>query len=141
MFDWIWKRKRGGETLAFPDNTAAFAHACTLGYLPLIGGLVPALVEEEGEPGRDGEHTFLIRLAGGADGRSFWCCTLKEAPSRPKPGDLVGFRVVTIASDLPEYASLIGYVACRLEPSFVVGKGWPVAQNYTPQNIKQAIHF
>ena len=138
MFNWFRKK---AEVQEFPDSGAAFAHACELDYRPLIGGLIPALVEEEGGRGRDGEHTFLIRLAGPQGAKAFWSCTLKESQAYPKAGDFVGFRIVTIASDLPEHASLIGYIACRLAPKLVAGKGWAVAQNYTPDNLKPAIHF
>jgi hypothetical protein len=138
MFNWFRKKDESQE---FPDNQAAFAHACTLGYTPLIGGLIPALVEEEGGLGRDGERTYLIRLAEPDVPRRFWSSTLKESQSYPSEGDFVGFRIVTIASDLPVHASLIGYIACRLERVLVAGKGWTVAQSYTPKNIKQAIRF
>lgn len=138
MFNWFRKKD---ESLEFPDNQAAFAHACTLGYTPLIGGLIPALVEEEGGLGRDGERTYLIRLAEADGPRRFWSSTLKESQGYPREGDFVGFRIVTIASDLPVHASLIGYIACRLERVLVQGKGWTVAQSYTPKNIKQAIRF
>jgi hypothetical protein len=139
MFNWF--RKKADQALEFPDNGAAFAHACTLGYKPLIDAMIPALVEEEGGRGRDGERTFLIRLAGAYGAKEFWSCTLKEAQSYPRAGDLVGFRIVMIASDLPEHASLIGYIACRLERVFFAGKGWAVAQSYTPENIKRAIRL
>jgi hypothetical protein len=137
MFNWFSKKKE--QRLQFPDNETAFAHACTLGYLPLIGALIPALVQEEGGRGHDGEHTFLIRLACRQDGLTLWSCTLKESQGYPEVGDLVGFRIVMIASDLPEEASLIGYLACRLEPVLVAGKGWLASQRYTPDNIKQPI--
>jgi len=139
MFNWF--RKKSKETQSFPDNGAAFEHACSIGYTPLIGALIPALVEEEGGLGRDGERTFLIRLAGKNGAKKFWSCTLKETQSYPRVGDLVGFRIVTIASDLPEHASLIGFIACRLDRVLVAGKGWIVAQNYTPANIKKAINL
>ena len=58
MFDWF--RKKEAQRLEFSDNDTAFAHACTLGYRPLIGALIPALVQEEGSPGRDGERTYRI---------------------------------------------------------------------------------
>jgi hypothetical protein len=138
MFGWF--RKKQVEMREFPDNDAAFEHACSLCYQPLIGALIPALVEEEGERGRDGEHTFLISLAGPKRSVSFWSTTLKEAESHPAAGDLVGFRIVTIASDLPENASLIGYIACRLD-RVLTPKGWAVSQSYTPKNIKQAIRL
>ena len=138
MFHWFEKKKV--QRLEFPDNESAFAHACTLGYRPLIGGLMPALVQEEGGLGRDGEHTFLIRLAE-AQGRTLWCGTLKESKGYPRAGDLVGFRIIMIASDLPEEANLIGYIACRLAPVLVAGKGWLAAQSYTPDNIKPALRL
>jgi hypothetical protein len=75
------------------------------------------------------------RRKGNADG------TGKETLGHPKPGDFVGFRVFMIADDLPEPVNLIGFIACRLERVFVEGKGWVVAQNYTPKNIKQAIRL
>ena len=139
MFNWF--RKRIDQRLECPDNETAFAHACTLGYRPLIGALIPALVQEEGGLGRDGERTFLILLAVEQGGRTLWSCTLKGSQGYPKAGDLVGFRIVMIASDLPEEACLIGYLACRLAPVLVAGKGWLAVQRYTPDNIKQAIHF
>lgn len=139
MFNWFGKKQQ--QMLEFPDNAAAFAHACSIGYQPLVGALIPALVEEEGELGRDGEHTFLITLAGKPRALKFWSCTLKEAESYPKAGYLVGFRIFMIASDLPEDASLIGYIACRLERVLATGKGWAISQSYTPKNIKQALRL
>ena len=133
MFDWFRKKK---EVLQFPDNEAAFAHACSIGYTPLIGGLVPALVEEAGGMNREGERTFLVSLAAPEGVLKLWSCTLKGAPGFPRVGDFVGFRVVTIASDLPEPANLVGYVACSLQPVLVTGKGWVVGDSYTPDNIK-----
>ena len=137
MFNWFRKKER----LEFADSLAAFTHACSIGYEHLIGGLVPALVEQEGGLGRDGERTFLISLAGPHGAVKVWSCTLKESLAHPGAGDLVGYRIVTLASDLPEPANLIGYIACRLEPVLVTGKGWAVAQNYTPKNIKRAIRL
>jgi hypothetical protein len=139
MFNWF--RKKEVQRLEFPDNEAAFEHACTLGYPPLLEALIPALVVEEGKRGRDGEHTFLIRLAWKHSDETFWSATLKEAKNYPAAGDLVGFRIVMIAYDLPEHASLIGYLACRLDPVLVTGKGWSVAQSYVPDNIKKAIRL
>jgi hypothetical protein len=139
MFDWFSKKE--AQRQEFPDNQCAFDHACTLGYRPLIGALIPALVLQEGSPGRDGEHTYLIELALAPGARTLWSSTLKESHQHPEAGDLVGFRIVMVASDLPEAASLIGYLACRLEPVLVAGKGWLAAQSYTPDNIKPAIHL
>jgi hypothetical protein len=139
MFNWF--RKKKAQRLEFPDNVTAFEHACTLGYRPLIGALIPALVQEEGSRPPGGEHSFLIKLAGAEGGRTLWSSTLKGSQGYPRVGDLVGFRIVMIASDLPEEANLIGYLACRLEPVLVAGKGWLAAQIYTPDNIKPAIRL
>ncbi|MCM0084004.1 hypothetical protein L4X63_20695 [Geomonas sp. Red32] len=139
MVDWPWKKTP--KVLEYRDNGQAFAQACSEGYLPLIGALIPALVEEDGGLGPDGERTFRIRVADSAGGKSVWSCTLKESRTFPLAGDFVGFRIVTIASDLPDEASLIGYIACKLQPVFVTGKGWRVAESYTPKNIKQDIHL
>lgn len=133
MFNWFSKKR---EVLQFPDDAAAFAHACSIGYTPLIGGLVPALVEESGGLNRDGERSFRISIAAPQGALELWSCTLKGSPGYPAEGDFVGFRIVTIASDLPEPANLIGYIACRLDRVLVTGKGWAVASNYTPENIK-----
>ncbi|HBA88975.1 MAG TPA: hypothetical protein DCZ75_13620 [Geobacter sp.] len=138
MFNWFRKKP---ENLEFPDAAAAFAHACSIGYTPLIGGLVPARVEEEGGLGHDGERTFLIAIAAPAGPEKLWSCTLKGSPGYPKEGDFVGFRIVTIASDLPEPANLIGYIACRLSFVLVQGKGWAAAQSYTPENLKRALRL
>lgn len=139
MFNWF--RKKREEVLEFPDNAAAFAHACSVGYPPLIGALIPALVAEEGGGGAEGERTFLISAATAGGAVEFWSCTLKEAQFHPKAGDLVGFRIVTIASDLPVDASLIGYIACRLDRVLSPRKGWVISQNYTPKDIKQPIRW
>jgi len=139
MFNWFGKKQI--EKVEFPDNEAAFAHACSLGYRPLVGALIPALVQEEGERGSDGEHTYLIRLAAAGGDRTFWTSTLKGAKGLPAAGDLVGFRIVMIASDLPDDANLIGYLACRLDPVLVIGKGWLTSQIYTPDNLKPALRF
>lgn len=133
MFNWFRKKE---EPLQFTDNATAFAHACSIGYTPLIGGLLPALIEEAAGMDRSGERSYRISLAGPQGALKLWCCTLNGAPGHPEEGDLVGFRIVTIASDLPEPANLIGYIACRLDRMLVPGKGWAVVQNYTPDNIK-----
>lgn len=137
MFNWFRKK----TPRHFSDNKSAFAHACKLGYRPLIGALIPALLVEEGEYKKGEDHQFLIRLALTEGPRQVWCPVLKEARGVPSEGDLVGFRVVLIASDLPEDANLIGYIACRLLPIFVEHKGWVIGQNYTPPNLKPALHL
>src|SRR6266568_6075281 len=95
-------RKKEQQTLEFSDNRAAFDHACSMGYQPLLGAMLPALVEEVGRHSSEGERCFLLRLAGAGGGRELWSCTLAGAPSYPEVGDLVAFRVVKIATDLPE---------------------------------------
>lgn len=139
MFNWF--RAKEKSPLVFSDNRAAFDHACGLGYQPLNGALIPALVEEEGQQGDEGERYFRLSLALAGVSRELWACTLKEARDHPVVGDLVGFRIVKVASDLPEPANLIGYIACGLEPVLVVKKGWRVAKSYTPADIKPELHW
>ena len=139
MFGWF--RAKEKPPLVFSDNRAAFDHACGLGYQPLNGALIPALVEEEGQQGDEGERYFRLSLALAGVSRELWACTLKEARDHPVVGELVGFRIVKVASDLPEPANLIGYIACGLEPVLVVKKGWRVAKSYTPADIKPELHW
>jgi hypothetical protein len=139
MFGWFGKKE---ERLEFADNRAAFEYACA--KLPnriLLEAVIPALVEEEGRRGRDGERTFLVTLAAGNGGRQLWTCTLAEAVDWPAVGDLVGFRVVTIAEDLADEPTPIGYIAAVLAPLLVGGKYWKVARNLTPENIKQTFRY
>lgn len=138
MFNWFRKKP---ENIEFPDDASAFAHACSIGYTPLIGGLVPALVEEDGGLALDGERKFLISIAGANGPEKVWSCTLKGSNGYPKQGDFVGFRIVTIASDLPEPANLIGYIACRLSCVLVTGRGWAATHSYTPDNLKPALRL
>lgn len=139
MLSWFGKREETG--VEFADNRAAFDHACTMAYAPLLGAVIPALVEEEGARGREGEHYFLLRLAGAGGGREIWACTLAEAPAQPEIGDLVAFRIVRIADELPADASLIGFIACRLDPVLQRGKRWRVSTSFTPSNLKPEIRF
>lgn len=140
MFGWFKKQE---ETVQeFPDNRAAFDHACA--HQPnriLLEAMIPAIVEEEGRRGRDGERCFRVTLAGPDGGRDVWTCTLAEANDAPDKGDFVGFRVVSIAEDIAPDAMPIGYISCVLAPVLVNGKGWRIARNLTPKNIKQAIRF
>jgi hypothetical protein len=136
-----WFRKKQSEPLVFSDNRTAFDYACRhLDNRILLEGVLPALVEEEGKRGSEGERYFLLRLAG-RDGRQIWGCTLKEATDCPKVGDLVGFRVVRYDPGLPEGLDLLGFIAFGFAPVFVPGKGWRIAHNYTPKNIKPTIRF
>ena len=100
-----------------------------------------ALVEQEGKRGAEGERTFLLRLADPQGGRRIWAPTLKEARTFPEIGDLVGFRVVRIASDLPVEIAVIGYIAVGLAPAYVPGRGWRIAASYTPPDLKPELHM
>lgn len=139
MFDWFRKKE---EPLEFADNRAAFEYACS--HLPnriLLEAVLPAIVEEEGRRGRDGERFFSIRLAGPDGGHSLWACTLAEATDWPEVGDLVGFRVVTIAEDIAPGPAPIGYISSVLAPVLVGRKGWRIARNLTPSGIKPTIRY
>ena len=139
MFNWFGKREESAKE--FPDNRAAFAHACTMAYKPLLGAVIPALVVEEGARGREGERNYLVRLAGEGGGREIWACTMAQAPAQPEIGDLVAFRIVRIADELPAEASLIGFLACKLDPVLQRGKWWRVSTSFTPANLKPEIRF
>lgn len=137
-----WFRKKIPQLITFPDNRAAFEYACS--HLPnqvLLNALLPAIVEEEGRRGSDGERWYQVRLASKTGGMAIWGCTLKDAPGQPAIGDLVGFRIVRIADELPPDMNIVGYIACRLEPAHLPGKGWRVAESFTPANLKPALHL
>jgi hypothetical protein len=139
MFNWF---RRTEETVTqFEDNESAFAHACSLRYPLLLNARIPALVIEEGRRGSEGEHWYLLHLAGPNGILETWGCTMAGAPAYPSVGDLVGFHIVRIASELPEEASLIGYIACRLEPVVVGGRKWRIGDTFTPPNLKPEIHL
>lgn len=139
MFGWF--RKKEEIPTVFADNEAAFAHACTLGYTSLIKARIPALVMEEGRRGAEGEHCYRLQLATRKPALEIWGCTLAGAPAHPAVGDLVAFCIVRIANELPESASLIGYIACGLEPVLNGKKGWRVSVNFTPSNLKPELHL
>lgn len=140
MFGWL--KRTPATPVEFADNSEAFAYACReFDNRLLIGAVIPAIVEEEGRRGRDGERFFLLRLASRDGERRVWAPVLKEARTAPAPGDLVGFRVVTIANDLPDDINLIGYIAMGFAPVYAPGQGWRLAANYTPANIKPELHF
>lgn len=141
MFEWF-KRKMSNEPRVFADNREAFAYACEkLDNAILLEAVIPALVEEEGETGPEGERWFRLLLAAKEGGREHWGCTLKEATQFPNPGDLVGFRIVQIAPDLPEGMNIVGYIAVKLAPVLVGKKGWRIAQNLTPDNIRKTVRW
>lgn len=139
MFDWFCIKKN--TLLPFPDNEAAFAHACTLRYPVLLGARIPALVIAEGRPGDEGEHWYRLHLAGPKGVLGIWGCTMADAPGYPEVGDLVAYRIVRIATELPEDASLIGYIACRLKPVLSDGRGWVIDASFTPSNLKPELHL
>lgn len=139
MFGWFGKKEE--LPVVFPDNESAFEHACRIGYAPLIKAKIPALVMEEGRLGIDGEKWYRLHLATGEPALDMWGCTLADAPARPAVGDLVAFCIVRIASELPESASLIGYISAGLEPVLNGKKGWRIAINYTPPNLKPELHL
>ncbi len=139
MFGWF--RKKEQPPLEFPDNEAAFAHACTMGYQLYLNALIPALVIGVGQRGSEGERYFRLRLAGPHGAMEIWGCTMADAPDYPEVGDLVTFRIVRIATELPEDSQLIGYIASKLAPVLVGKKGWRIAVNYTPANLKPELHM
>lgn len=142
MFRWFGKNKHRGDVRVFDDNDAAFQHACeSLSYECRLEAVIPALVMERGKPGPDGERCYLLRLAAPRSCREIWGCTLKEADRFPAPGDLVGFRIVRIATELPEGMGIIGYIAMKFDPVLVDGTLWKVAENYTPEGIKKTVRW
>lgn len=140
MFGWL--KKKEATTINFPDNSAAFDYACTnLPNKVLIEAILPALVEEVGAVNSQGERTFRLRIADKNGGWELWGATLNTAPAFPAAGDLVGFRIVRIASDLPAGMNIIGFIAVKLAPVLVSGKGWKIEASFMPDNIKPAIRF
>lgn len=140
MFGWFTRKPP--EPLVFESNQAAFDHACLHQEYPiLLEASIPALVVEQGTIDPDGVRHFLLRLADRSGGRELWSCTLREATDYPEVGDLVGFRVVKIASNLPAEASVIGFIAFKLAPVWVEKKGWRIIKSYTPDNIKPTVRW
>ena len=139
MFGWFRREKE--PKIEFPDNSAAFAHACTLRYPLLIDARIPAMVLEEGRRGAEGEHWYRLHLAGPNGAMEIWGCTMAGAPGHPEPGDLVAFRIVRIATELPEDARLIGYITCRLDPVLVDGKKWRIGVSFNPSDLKPELHL
>lgn len=140
MFRWF--SRKHPEPLTFPDNQAAFDYACRHQDCEiLLEATIPALVLERGTIDPDGVRHFLLLLAGKDGGRQLWSCTLRGAGDYPEVGDLVSFRVVTLAPELPPEASVIGYIAARLAPVYVEKKGWRCIKSYTPQNLKPTVRW
>ena len=102
---------------------------------------IPALVVEEGRRGVEGEHWFRMYLASREGDFDIWAPTLAEAPEYPEVGDFVAFRIVRFATELPEHASLIGYIDCRLKPVLNSRKGWHISSTFRPDNLKPELHL
>lgn len=135
-------RKKSGEPISFESNGAAFEYACrNLENEILLEAVIPALVEERLGIGSEGEVLFRIRLADRCGGRVIESCTLKESSRHPDPGDIVGFRVVKFDPELPEPFDLLGFIAYRLAPVYVPGKGWRVVESFVPENIKPTLRM
>lgn len=139
MFNWL--RRKNEPPLLFADNEAAFAHACGLKYRLLINAVIPGIVCDIGQRGREGERFFRLRLAGPEGEFRIWGCTMADAPAYPELGDLVAFRIIRIAAELPEDAQLIGYISGKLEPVLDKRRGWRVATSYTPAHLKPELHL
>ena len=135
-------RRRKQEPVVFESAEAAFAYACAnLDNALLLEAVVPALVEERGRIGEEGERYFRIRLANRDGGRVVEACVLKESAGSLSVGDLVGFRIVRADPDLPPPYDLLGFIAYGLSLVYVPGKGWPVARSYVPDNLKPTLRF
>jgi hypothetical protein len=135
-------RKKEPEPLIFPSAADAFGHACLhQSYTVNPEAVIPALVVERGKAGEEGEVYFLIRLPSRGGGIEIWAPVLRGAKDYPSAGDLVGFRVVRVATEIPEPANIIGYIAYSFAPLFVDGKGWRITGNFIPDNLKPDIRF
>lgn len=139
MFDWL--RGKEETEIQFPDNESAFAYACTLRYPLLLDARIPALVLEEGRRGAEGERWYLLHIADPEGARDIWGPIFADAPAYPEVGDLVAFRIVRFATELPDDANLIGYIDCRLEPVLNSRKGWHIAASYRPDSLKPELHL
>lgn len=140
MFGLFWKKT--GEPIEFESAEAAFDYACrNLENLILLEAVIPALVVERRGTGTEGEQLFLVRLANRDGGKVTETCTLKESLRHPSVGDLVGFRVVKLEPELPEPFDLLGFIAYRLQPVYVPGRGWRIAESFVPANIKPTLRM
>ena len=137
-----WFDRKPLQSLLFESKQGAFDYACRhQDHHILLEAVIPALVLESGTVDPDGARHFLLRLADKNGGRELWGCILKESADYPEVGDLVAFRVVKIASDLPVEMSVIGFIAAKLAPELVEKRGWRILKSYTPDNIKQAVRW
>jgi len=135
-------RKKTGEPIEFETAEAAFDYACrNLENLILLEAVIPALVVERRGTGTEGEQLFLVRLANCTGGKVVETCTLSESLRHPSVGDLVGFRVVKLEPELPEPFDLLGFIAYRLQPVYVPGRGWRIAESFVPHNIKPTLRM
>ena len=135
-------RRKAAEPIVFESPSAAFGYACReLENRILLEAVVPALVEERGRIGVEGERYFRIRLADHEGGRSIEACTLKESAGFPEVGDLVGYKVLTYDPDLPEPFALLGFIAYGLEPVYVPARGWRISCIYVPDTIKPTLRM
>lgn len=140
MFGLFGRRKQ--EPIVFGSAEAAFDYACAhLENALLLEAVVPALVEERGRTGEEGERYFRIRLANRDGGRVIDACVLGDAIGSPAVGDLIGFRIVRADPDLSPPYDIIGFIAYGLGLTYVPGRGWPVVRSFVPDNLKPTIRF
>ena len=89
----------------------------------------------------DGEHWYRLHLATQDGVLDIWGPTLSGAPAYPGVGDLVSFRIVRFATELPDDASLIGYIESRLDPVLNSRRGWHITASFRPDNLKPELHL
>lgn len=134
-------RKKDQPPIEFADTEAAFRYACEHAPEILIEAVIPAVVEEQGRIGSEGERYFRVCLATQDGGIGITAPTLPEAPALPQPGDLVGVRIVMLLDNTPLQERIVGYIESLLQPSFVPGRGWQVSRRITPPHMKPVIRF
>jgi len=54
---------------------------------------------------------------------------------------MVGFKVVMIAEDMRPDAVPFGFISAVLAPVLAGRKGWRIARDLTPANLKPTKHF
>lgn len=134
-------RKKSGPPLEFADTEEAFRYACERAPEILTEALIPAIVDERRRTGSEGECYFRLRLATKGGGMEITAPTLPEAPALPKPGDLVGVRIVMLQDNSTPEEQVVGYIESLLQPVFVPGSGWRILRRITPPHMKPAIRF
>ena len=129
--------------VVFENNQAAFDYACTRQKPEiLLEAAIPALVLESGTV--DHGRSQALPAAPGRQRRRPGALGLhaeRGDSATPEWETWYAFRVVKIAPDLPEEASVIGYIAAKLAPVWVEKKGWQVLESYTPANIKPTVRW